>query len=189
MAYAAYYTPGLKYQVAYNLILELPRRLKVPTMKGSFLHCPEDVVREFGVMKNEVFLHTGASKFRVGDYLTVTTGETGYTDRIILKIGEGFAYDGASYAIDTKAAQAAALVHDALYMILRNTPLLDEKKWPEEHALWRQYADALYYRIARANGMWWTRARLHYRALRKYGRTNTLRKNRREIKEHRFEIP
>lgn len=119
----------------------------------------------------------------------------------LLSIKLGFAYDGASNVIDTKATEAAALIHDALYFVLRNSDQFDPELMEHlgklcdyevkvgdftKHQEFREYADILYYRIARANGMWWPRARLHYRALRRYGSRSARPVGRRKIKDVMF---
>lgn len=158
----------LKYQVAEFFQYQLPSVLTVPG--GGQVELPE---LEF---KSEFV------QFRLG----------------LLDISKGFAYDGATNVIDTRATKAAALVHDALYFVLRNSDDLDANKMEgygtpdaplsvgSAHHDFRKYADVLYYRLARANGMWWPRARLHYKALRKYGRTSAKPAGRRKVKDVRF---
>lgn len=118
-----------------------------------------------------------------------------------LTIRPGFAYDGATNVIDTRATKAAALIHDALYFVLRNSDQFHPKRTKNigkvggyecksgdftKHNWLRAYADVLYYRIARANGMWWPRARLHYKALRKYGKLSAKPRGRRRIRDVNF---
>ena len=45
-----------------------------------------------------------------------------------LTIKKGYAWDGVSGAPDLKTAMRAALVHDALYQVLRNSPQLKKRK-------------------------------------------------------------
>jgi hypothetical protein len=80
----------------------------------------------------------------------------------LLKIKEHYAWDGASGpAIETTTNRRASLVHDALYQLMR-LGLLSYS--------WRKKADKIYWRICLEDGMNKRRARLHYWALRLFGR-------------------
>lgn len=77
----------------------------------------------------------------------------------VLRIKKGYAWDGASGpARDTPSIMRAALVHDALYQLIR-VGCLDK-------AAWRPRADKELRRICREDGMSWLRAWYIYRAVR-----------------------
>lgn len=89
------------------------------------------------------------------EFLRLTVGGT-------LQIAAGYAWDGASGpVVDRPSTMVASLVHDALYQLMR-LGLLDA----ESH---RRPADACYERLCRRDGMWWWWARLHLRALERFG--------------------
>jgi len=74
-------------------------------------------------------------------------------------INDGYAWDGASGAIDTKSIMLASLVHDVLYQMIRaGLPIV------------RKEADKELYRLCRAGGMWWIRAQYIYWAVRLFGK-------------------
>lgn len=79
----------------------------------------------------------------------------------LLMIRSGYAWDGASGAIDTKSIMRASLVHDALYQLMREGGLLHS---------YRKAADKEFYRIMREDGMWWIRAQYIYWAVRLFGK-------------------
>ena len=85
-------------------------------------------------------------------YLTfLTTG--------VLSIDEGYAWDGPSGpTFDTRNSMVAALIHDALYQLMRQGLLGQE---------WREPADKLLYSIAVWNGMNKFRAGIWYRMVRR----------------------
>lgn len=65
----------------------------------------------------------------------------------LLYIFEGYAWDGPSGpAIDTKNFMVGALVHDALYQLMREK-LLDADKW-------RETVDEELVRLTKEDGMW-----------------------------------
>jgi len=74
-------------------------------------------------------------------------------------IADGYAWDGASGAIDTKSIMRASLVHDALYQMIR-----------EGLPIVRKEADKEFYRIMREDGMWWIRAQYIYWTVRLFGK-------------------
>lgn len=83
----------------------------------------------------------------------ISLSETG-----LLIIKRGYAWDGPSGpTIDTKDAMRAALVHDALYQLMREGHV--ERQWRDE-------TDALFYSILLADGMNPVRAKLWYDAVR-----------------------
>ena len=77
-----------------------------------------------------------------------------------LIIFAGYAWDGASGAVNTNDFVLASLVHDVLYQSMRLKLL--------PHPI-RPYADKLLLDIARANGMGWIRAHYSYLAVRAVG--------------------
>ena len=75
-----------------------------------------------------------------------------------LTIKKGYAWDGASGpTIDTKNSMRGALVHDALYQLMR------EKLISRSY---RIYADKEFYQMIREDGMSWLRAKIWYRSVR-----------------------
>jgi len=78
----------------------------------------------------------------------------------MLTIRAGYAWDGATCAIDTKNFMRGSLVHDALYQ------LIDEKYLDQKYRL---SADKLLFRILRADGMGWFRSKLVYFGVRIFG--------------------
>ncbi len=77
----------------------------------------------------------------------------------MLSILKGYAWDGASgITIDTKSSMRGALVHDALYQLLRMKLI---------NACWRTYADELLRDICIEDGMYKWRANMWYEAVNK----------------------
>ena len=86
----------------------------------------------------------------------------------LLEIKKGYAWDGASGpAIDTKNFMRSSLVHDALYQLMREGKLSQDK---------RKVADDLLCKICLEDGMSYLRAGLVYRAVRSFGRKHTKRR-------------
>jgi hypothetical protein len=77
----------------------------------------------------------------------------------MLTIGQYYAWDGATWAIDTKSFMRGSLVHDALIQLI-NLELLEDRH--------RKEADKLLYQIALEDGMWRVRAWWVYKALTLY---------------------
>jgi hypothetical protein len=74
------------------------------------------------------------------------------TPKGVLTIMKGYAWDGASGpTIDTRSSMRGALIHDALYQLMRLGLL------PESY---REQADHLLHDICEQDGMWWWRADL-----------------------------
>lgn len=79
----------------------------------------------------------------------------------ILVISPGYAWDGPSGpTYDSKSYMVAALVHDALYQLMRMGLL---------SVIWRAYIDNMFYHMCLDDGMWRWRAYLAYRAVRRFG--------------------
>jgi len=77
-----------------------------------------------------------------------------------LTIKKGYAWDGASgITIDTKSSMRGALIHDALYQLMR-MELIDIK--------WRKYADELLRDLCIEDGMWRWRANAWYNAVQNF---------------------
>lgn len=80
----------------------------------------------------------------------------------VLTIKEGYAWDGPSGpAIDTKDFMRGALVHDALYQLMREKHL--------DHDTYREAADRQLQKICLEDGMWTVRAWWVYEAVRRFG--------------------
>ena len=71
----------------------------------------------------------------------------------VIRINEGYRWNGPSFAIDTENAMRASLLHDAMYDLMKQG-LLDQK--------WRRIADKMYRRILKADGMSWFRRWYHW---------------------------
>ena len=79
----------------------------------------------------------------------------------MLLIKKGWAWDGASGpTYDTKSSMVAALVHDALYGLMKRELLA--KKYKKE-------ADRLFYDLLLEDGMWKWRAGIWYKAVQERG--------------------
>lgn len=90
-----------------------------------------------------------------------------------LDIGKGYAWDGASGPTwDDKTNMQAALVHDALYQLLREGLL---------PATLRKEADLLFYRMLREDGMGRIRAWYYYQAVRIFGAKAASREGKRPV--------
>jgi hypothetical protein len=101
------------------------------------------------------------------DYLILTKRGT-------LTIKKGYAWDGPSGpTIDTKSFMRGALVHDALYQLLRMGLLAPR---------YRKEADEELYRICLEDGMWKFRANYVFKAVRKAAGFAASPENKKEIK-------
>lgn len=78
----------------------------------------------------------------------------------LLTIYPGYAWDGATCAIDTPDFMTASLVHDVLYQMIRLGKL---------HMSMRKAADQALYDLCIAAGMNWFRAQCVYKAVRWFG--------------------
>lgn len=79
-------------------------------------------------------------------------------------IKKGYAWDGASgKARDTKTNMRGALVHDALYQLMRNYP----NEFPREN--YRIQADKLFKKMLQIDGMFGLRVLFFYLAVRWFG--------------------
>lgn len=114
-----------------------------------------------------IIVYRSGFKYQLAENYSIQTKLTGYsastqylrlTPDGWLTIYKGYCWDGPSGpTIDTKTFMRGALVHDALYQLLRM-----EYLGPEV----RVWADRLLYEICREDGMCWVRAQWVYRGVR-----------------------
>lgn len=126
--------------------------------------------------------YTEGYKYQVAEDYSLQTTITGYdidTDFIcltpdgLLTIKKGYAWDGASgCTIDTDSSMRGSLVHDAFYQLLR------EEKISQHY---REVADAYLRDICIEDGMWTWRARLWYKAVRKFALSCANAENEKEV--------
>ena len=103
----------------------------------------------------------GKASSYISPHLVVVRGFPGYGDTPRLRIKACYAWDGASGpTVDTKATMYPALVHDALYQLIRLGILPPES---------RKEADKLFLRLLKADGMTFFRRWYFYRAVRWFG--------------------
>lgn len=135
------------------------------------------------ITDSKVFYSNGYKKqtkqdFRIKTEILPITGKKVETDYLTLlpngylTIKRGYAWDGASGALDTKSTDRGSLVHDALYQLMRLN-LVDRRFKPA--------ADNLYRQLCIEDGMWKIRAAWHIEALRLFGQESTLEKSERPI--------
>ena len=87
------------------------------------------------------------------------------TKKGVLTIRQDYAWDGPSGpTTDTPSTMCAALVHDALYQLMREGKL-DATKW-------RPVVDRIFYNILLADGVLPARAALWYRGVSMFGEPN-----------------
>ena len=90
-----------------------------------------------------------------------------------LTIWKGYCFDGASGpTFDSKNSMRGALIHDALYQLMRESHI---------DTVWREQADKEFYRILREDGMSWLRAKVWYNGVRIGAKFASLPKNKKEI--------
>ena len=110
-------------------------------------------------------------KYRLEQLYSIQTGITGVNTHVIpgycalyptgkLEIAYGYAWDGATGAIDTGSVMRASLVHDALYQLMRESDL---------SISYRDAVDDLLWELMREDGVNWLRAWYIYRAVRMFG--------------------
>jgi len=88
-----------------------------------------------------------------GDYYSLGTSG-------ILMMWRGYAWNGASGAIDTKNFMRGSAVHDALYQMIAEGQLPDS---------YRDEADDILIQICKEDGMSWIRRQWVYKAVRWFG--------------------
>ena len=79
----------------------------------------------------------------------------------VIHLRKGYAWDGASGAMDTGSIMRASLVHDGFYQLMREAGL---------DISYRKPADKLLRKMCREDGMAWGRAWWVYWAVRVFGR-------------------
>ena len=93
---------------------------------------------------------------RDGEFINVS--EDGY-----MLIKKGYAWDGPSGPVlDRRSTMRAALVHDALYQLMRHGHL--------DVFQWREPADALFRDMCREDGVYGWLAAIYYYAVRRFGK-------------------
>lgn len=90
----------------------------------------------------------------------------------LLKIRKGFAWDGASGAVDTNTNMSASLVHDALCYLINYEHL---------PRLYQIVADKVFYDICLESGMAKPRAWYHHRAIRRFDRSGLKKYEKKEV--------
>tara|TARA_R110000787_G_C13443394_1_gene446740 strand:- start:13922 stop:14323 length:402 start_codon:yes stop_codon:yes gene_type:complete len=91
-----------------------------------------------------------------------------------LQIKSGYAWDGASWAIDTKSFMRGSLVHDALYQLFREGHL--------DPIEFKDSADRLLQSICREDGMFKARAWWVYKGVKRGGWSSTSRRSVKQIR-------
>ena len=89
-----------------------------------------------------------------------------------LTIKAGYAWDGCSGSVDTESNMVAGLAHDALYQLMR----LDKVSRSE-----RLKVDLFFKFLCLKHGMNRFRAWYHYRGVRNWGKSSTLKKNKQKV--------
>jgi hypothetical protein len=85
----------------------------------------------------------------------------------MLMVYEGYYWDGPSGPTwDDDSNMRGSLVHDVLYQMMREGLLPRSRKN-------RAYADKLFYKMLRQDGMSWFRARYYLKGVRKFGKKHT----------------
>lgn len=121
-------------------------------------------------------------RYQLADSYRITTTIFGYdftSDYVYLMadgelaIRAGYAWDGATRAIDTPSIMRASLVHDALYQLARIHNL---------SAWYRCLADQELYEVCRADGMSWLRAQYVLLAVRWFGAASADPRNKRKVR-------
>lgn len=91
-----------------------------------------------------------------------------------LTVKKGYAWDGPSGpVIDTKKNLRAALVHDALYQLMRNAKLNKRTH--------RKSADEIFRDICKEDGISGFRANVYYKALRNHGESAASPENKKKV--------
>lgn len=107
-------------------------------------------------LREDFFIQTGIRPEVPARFLFVELNTEG-----MLLIKRGWAWDGASGpTLDTRSSMVAAMVHDALYGLMKRELLA--KKYKAE-------ADKLFYNLLIEDGMWKWRAGVWYEAVKDLG--------------------
>jgi hypothetical protein len=91
---------------------------------------------------------------------TISQGPIKLTTQGWLTIRKGYAWDGPTWAIDTKNFMRASLIHDALYQLIREKRLAPSQ---------RELADKILWVMCIEDGMWRIRAELVYFFVSRFG--------------------
>ena len=118
-----------------------------------------------------------AVEFKIPEFVLlvdgVSTGHISLEDGI-LRIAAGYSWDGASGpVIDRDSTKRASLAHDALYQLMR-ADLVDREEW-------KRPADRVFRRLCIEDGVWKWLAKAYCMGLDAFGRTATLRDQRRPV--------
>lgn len=111
--------------------------------------------------KLEDNLYYRPTKVLLGEKIKINSPYINYIDEE-LEIKEGYAWDGASFAIDTDTFMIGALVHDALYQLIREG-YLDKK--------YRKACDEELIDKCKRDGMCWLRRKYVYLGVRLFGKS------------------
>jgi len=106
-------------------------------------------------LKQDYLIDTELRPYKVSGNYFVSLYPTG-----CLEIKKGYAWDGATCAIDTNNFMRGSLVHDAMYQLIRDGAI-DKKH--------REYADKLLHKILLEDGMSKFRAGYVYLAVKQFG--------------------
>lgn len=135
-----YYTKGYKYRVKVQLEVELVDCPHIPFVsssgQGSRLSKP------FAYIK----------KWRLNGYSNY---------RYFLVIEPGYAWDGATWALDTKNFRRPSCCHDVLLELI-GLGLLPADPW-------KKWTDNFLIKLCKEDSMWWPRRKWVYRAVRALG--------------------
>jgi len=111
-------------------------------------------------------LETGFSTYTgISIEKDIDTTYISMTTKGMIMIKKGYAWDGATIAIDTKNFMKGSLVHDAIYQLIR------QKHLPRK---FRKEADLLLREICKQDGMSRIRAWWVYRGVRRFGKGATI---------------
>lgn len=119
--------------------------------------------------------HHQLEKIRPGSSGAINTEFISLAENGLLIIKSGYAYDGPSGpTIDTPDSMRGALVHDALYELMRKDLLSIH---------WRDEADEEFYQILKEDGMSRSRAKIWYYSVRMFAEENASPESKREVHE------
>ena len=126
--------------------------------------------------------YTKSFKYQLKENYTIQTDILGYEyNNQFIKLNEngwllirsGYAYDGASGPTkDDKTNMEGALVHDALYQLMRQEVI------PRN---FQEYSDKLFRDICLDKGMWRVRAWYYLKGLQMFGKSSNDPENKREV--------
>lgn len=128
--------------------------------------------------------YKGGYKYQLDESYSVATGikpakpvtspYINLSDEGILSINAGYCWDGPSGPLpDTKRNMRAALVHDALYQLMR-LQMISRRRY-------KDIADVVFMDICIEDGTYRWLAKGYYRALKAFGKSATLPKNAKKV--------